>query len=298
MTEAFYMPGWATETLHPELRLSLCESGVVLARRSALQDIRVFENKRFGRVLTLDGAVQLTEGDEFIYHEMVAHGPLLSHGNARRVLIVGGGDGGLAREVLRHHSIERVVLVEIDPAVVEVARTELPTVAAGAFADPRLELVIADGAAFLTDESERFDLILVDAPDPTGPGAALFAEEFHAKAARRLAPEGIIVAQSGMPFMQADELRAVMRSFRGIFSDAACYLATVPSYSGGAIAFAWGSNGTARSTTKELLDRRYAAATLETRYFTPDVFRAAFVLPPYVAAIAEDSERLPDEPAG
>ena len=293
MTEAGPMPGWATEMLHPELRLSLCESGFILARRSAFQDIRVFENQRFGRVLTLDGAVQLTEADEFIYHEMFAHGPIFAHGGVRSVLIVGGGDGGVAREVLRHHSVERVVLVEIDAAVVEVARTELPKVSAGAFTDPRLELVVADGAAFLAEASECFDLILVDAPDPVGPGAALFAEAFHAEAARRLAPGGIMVAQSGMPFIQPDELRAVMRSFRRIFSDAACYLATVPSYSGGAIAYAWGSSGTARATSPDLLDRRYATAAMRTRYFTPEVFRAGFVLPPYLAAIGGGTEPLP-----
>src|SRR5690606_23586133 len=161
---------WADETLYPFYRQSLSVDRLLYDSKTEHQRIRVFENARFGRVLTLDGIVQTTEGDEFIYHEMLAHVPILAHGSARRVLIIGGGDGGMAREVLRHRSVERVTMVEIDAGVVEFAKKYLPNLSAGAFDDPRLDLVIADGAAYVAETDERFDVIIVDSTDPIGPG--------------------------------------------------------------------------------------------------------------------------------
>lgn len=287
MSETALMEDWATELLHENFRLSLRETRLIHAGATAFQSIRLFENPSFGRVLMLDGAIQLTEADEFIYHEMLAHVPLLAHGAARRVLLIGGGDGGLAREVLKHRTVERLVMVEIDSSVIDFAKAHLPAISNGVFKDPRLEIVIADGADYLATATEKFDVVLVDGPDPVGPGVALFTERFYAAAARRLDAAGILVTQNGMPFAQPDELRDTMQMFHGLFTDTACYLTTVPSYSGGPMAFGWGTNGVARQVPLAILEARLAASGIVPSYYTPEVHKAAFALPVCFAAIVE-----------
>jgi spermidine synthase len=281
------MPGWTVETLHDDYRQCLKEDAVLYDSETAHQRLRVIENATFGRVLTLDDVVQTTEGDEFIYHEMLTHVPLLAHGAARRVLIVGGGDGGMAREVLRHRAIEHVTMVEIDAGVVEFSKQYLPSLSAGAFDDARLNLVIADGAAFMRDSTETFDVIISDSTDPIGPGEVLFTDSFYGHVKNRLATGGIFVTQNGVPFMQADELSGTMRAFRTLWSDATCYLATVPSYAGGPMAFGWGTDTAAREVDLAVLETRFAATGIATRYYTPEVHKAAFALPGYVKVLVE-----------
>ena len=276
------MAEWMQERLHRDYAQALRVERVLYDSASDHQRLRLFENARFGRVLTLDDVVQTTEADNFIYHEMMAHVPILAHGAARRVLIVGGGDGGLAREVLRHPSVAKVVMVEIDASVVEFSKEYQPMLSAGAFDDPRLELVIDDGAAFMARPGDLFDVILVDSTDPQGPGEVLFTESFYAHARNRLAEGGILVTQNGVPFMQPDELVSTMRAFRGLFADWGCYLCTIPSYAGGPMALGWGTDGVARATALTALQARFAEAGLQTDYYTPEVHQAAFALPGYV----------------
>lgn len=282
MSESDLLPGWAVETLHGDYLLGLRIGRMIYDSETPLQRIRIFENTTFGHVLTLDDIVQTTTGDEFIYHEMLAHVPILAHGEARRVLIIGGGDGGMAREVLRHASVEHVTMVEIDRTVIELSQKYLPTLSAGAFDDPRLELVIADGAAFVAETERRFDVVIVDSTDPVGAGEALFTKTFYASARSCLAEGGVLVTQNGVPFLQGAELTNTMRAFQALFSDATCYLATVPSYSGGPMAFGWGTDGDAGKASLETLRARYQAAGLSTRYYTPEVHLGAFALPGYV----------------
>lgn len=277
--------GWSVETLHADYRQCLREDRVLYDSETAHQRLRVFENATFGRVLTLDGVVQTTEGDEFIYHEMMAHTPILAHGAARRVLIVGGGDGGMAREALRHQSVEHVTMVEIDAGVVEFSKEYLPSLSAGAFDDPRLNLVIADGAAFMRDSDETFDVIIVDSTDPIGPGEVLFTDSFYGHAKRRLSRGGVIVTQNGVPFLQGEELTGTMRAFKALFADWTCYLATIPTYAGGPMAFGWGTDGAARQVDLATLQARFETAGLQTRYYTPAAHLAAFALPGYVAKL-------------
>ncbi|PKP84368.1 MAG: polyamine aminopropyltransferase [Alphaproteobacteria bacterium HGW-Alphaproteobacteria-2] len=279
------MTEWETERLHAHYRQALSVDRLLYDSETAHQRIRVFENGTFGRVMTLDGVVQVTEADNFIYHEMLTHVPILAHRAARRVLIIGGGDGGMAREALRHAAVEHVTMVEIDAGVVEFCREYLPGISAGAFDDPRLRLVIADGADFVRDCAEFFDVIIVDSTDPVGPGEVLFTETFYGRAKRCLAPAGILVTQNGVPFMQGDELTNTMRAFRALFADATCYLASVPSYAGGPMAFGWGTDGDARATPLDVLEGRFAGAGVATRYYTPAVHLGAFALPPYVARL-------------
>ncbi len=282
MTDARTITGWTVETLHEDHAQALRETALLYDSETDHQRIRVFRNPTFGRIMTLDGVVQITEADEFIYHEMLTHVPILAHGAARRVLIIGGGDGGMAREALRHASVEHVTMVEIDAGVVEFSETYLPMISDGAFQDARLELVIADGAEFVRREGEGYDVIIVDSTDPVGPGEVLFTDGFYGHAKRRLNPGGILVTQNGVPFLQGEELTGTLRAFKALFGDRTCYMATVPTYAGGPMAFGWGTDGEARTVPLATLRKRFEAAGLSPRYYTPEVHQAAFALPRYV----------------
>ena len=272
-----------TETLYDAYGQRFSVDEVYFESRTEHQHLLIFHNAKFGRVMTLDGVVQTTERDEFFYHEMFAHVPLFAHGAPRRVLIVGGGDGGLLREVVKHPGVEQVTQVEIDAGVVEMARAHLPNHSAGAFDDPRLELVIADGAAFVREARERWDVILVDSTDPIGPGEALFTDAFYRDCARLLAPGGVLVNQNGVPFMQLDELRRTAAAFAGIFADWHFYGVAVPTYVGGIMTLGFAADDPApRATSGSVLAERFAATPVETRYYTPAVHQAAFALPRYV----------------
>jgi spermidine synthase len=277
---------WIDETLHPHYRQGLKADRILFDSETAHQRLVLFENGTFGRVLTLDNVVQTTEKDEFIYHEMLAHLPILAHGAAKKVLIVGGGDGGMLEEVLKHKGIEKVTQVEIDARVVAFSKQYLSSICKDAYDDPRLDLVIADGVDFVASCAERYDVAIVDSTDPIGPGEVLFSETFYGKAKNCLAPGGILVTQNGVPFLQGAELTNTMRAFKELFADAACYLATVPSYSGGSMAFGWGSDEPAkRQVGLETLEQRYSDSGVVTRYYNPAVHQAAFALPNYVAEL-------------
>ncbi|UWQ34843.1 polyamine aminopropyltransferase [Leisingera sp. M527] len=276
-------PEWVTESLHSHYAQALRVDEMLYDSNTEHQRLKVFQNGQFGRILTLDDVVQTTEGDNFIYHEMLTHVPILAHGAAKRVLIIGGGDGGMAREALRHTSVEHVTMVEIDGGVVDFSKEYLPMLSDGAFDDPRLNLVINDGALFMKENTGKFDVIIVDSTDPIGPGEVLFTDTFYGHAARSLTEDGIIVTQNGVPFMQGDELTGTLRAFQALFADASCYLASVPTYAGGPMAFGWGSHSDkARNVSLADLEARFAAAGIETGYYNPEIHKAAFALPNYV----------------
>ena len=277
---------WLRETLYPDLGQGFRMEKVLFRERTEHQDLVIFENPVMGRMLALDGVIQTTERDEFIYHEMLVHVPVLAHGAARRVLIVGGGDGGCLREALKHPGVERAVLVEIDPGVIALSREWLPTLSAGAFDDPRAQVVIADGARYVKETEERFDVVIVDSTDPHGPGAVLFTAEFYGDCKRCLAAGGVLVTQSGVPFLQPDELRQGVARLSRHFRDAGCFVAAVPTYYGGVMALGWATDHVAlRAVPAETLAARARAASLDTRYYTAEVHRAAFALPAYVRAL-------------
>jgi spermidine synthase len=282
---------WLHESLHPtgSVRFSLRAERVLVENRTEHQNLVLFENQAYGKVLLLDDAFQLTSEDEFIYHEMMAHVPLLAHGAAADVLIIGGGDGGLAEEVLKHRGVARLVQVEIDPSVVEFSRRHLPEVSRGAFDDPRMKLVIADGFAFAGETQERFDVVLVDSTDPVGPAEILYTEEFHRRCKRCLTPGGILVTQSGNPSFQRQELVDSVAHFAALFADARCYLAAMATYGGGFFALGWASDDAGLSAVGlETLRRRFAESGIDTRYYTPEIHRAAFALPRYIADAVDE----------
>lgn len=277
------MEEWSEEALHDGLRIKIRIDNLLFDSKTEHQRLQLFESKAFGRVLTLDSVVQTTESDEFIYHEMMAHLPILAHGKAKRVLIIGGGDGGMAEEVLKHKSVEHVTMVEIDAGVVEFSKQYLPNICRQAFDDPRLNLVIADGAKFVAETDERFDVAIIDSTDPIGPAEVLFTEAFYGNVKRCLNEGGVVATQNGVPFLQGDELASTLAAFRKLFRDPTCYLATVPTYVGGPMAFGWGTDDVSlRQVTEETLAERFAAAGFKTRYYTPAVHKAAFALPPYI----------------
>ena len=282
---------WFQETLHPSIRQTLKVDEVLHREKTALQDLVIFRNPTFGRVMALDGIVQTTEGDEFIYHEMLAHVPILAVKGARgrvdKVLIVGGGDGGCIREVLKHKKLV-CTMVEIDPGVIELSRKHLPNHHAGAFDDKRAKIVIADGARFVKETPERFDVIIIDSTDPVGPGAVLFTEEFSADCKRCLAQGGVLVTQNGVPYLQGPELQSSVRAFRKLFREGGCYLAVVPTYNGGFMALGWATdNLRLKKTPVAKIARLAKAAKLDTRYFTPEMFVGAFCLPAFIRGLID-----------
>jgi spermidine synthase len=275
-------PTWIEETAFAKARLSFEVQRSLASEQTPQHRLELIENGLFGKVLLLDGAVQLTSADEFIYHEMMAHVPILAHGVARDILIVGGGDCGLAEEVLKHRQVRQLLQVEIDPDVVAFAKAHFAEVNAAAFADPRCRIEIGDGAAFVATTDRRFDIVLVDSTDPAGPGAALFTADFYRNVRRCLRPGGIVVTQSGVPFVQPDDFARAMGNLSAAFPVATCYVIAVPTYFGGHLALGWGSVD--RGPDEADLDTLTArAASLATRYYTPQVHRAAFALPRYIA---------------
>ncbi|PWC09892.1 polyamine aminopropyltransferase [Brenneria roseae subsp. americana] len=271
------------ETLHANFGQYFSIDRVLYHQKTDHQDLIIFENAALGRVMALDGVVQTTERDEFIYHEMLTHVPLLAHGNAKRVLIIGGGDGGMLREVSRHRSVEHITMVEIDAGVVEFCRQYLPNHNAGSYDDPRFNLVIDDGVNFVNQCSGKFDVIISDCTDPIGPGESLFTSDFYQGCARCLNEGGIFVAQNGVCFLQQDEAVNSHRKLGRYFSDVSFYQAAIPTYYGGIMTFAWASNNAAlRQLTAETLRQRFAASGIECRYYNPDVHVGSFALPQYL----------------
>ncbi len=258
---------------------------VVYEKKTEFQDLIIFDTPAFGRVLALDGIIQTTERDEFTYHEMLAHVPIFAHGNVNTVLVVGGGDGGVLREVLRH-DIEKATLVDIDRAVIDVCREHMPQLSGGAFEDRRTRLVIADGVKFVAEWDETFDVIIVDSTDPIGPGAELFRPEFYTNCKARLTPGGVLVTQNGVPFFQPDEVAETYRGLKPLFADATFYVTAVPTYIGGLMTLGWATDDASLRTLSEaVIAERVAAAGIETRYYAPPVHTGAFALPPYVTAL-------------
>ena len=278
---------WFDEPLGVGLQLGLKVESVVFRETTEHQDLVIYETSQWGRVMALDGIMQVCERDEFIYHEMLTHVPILAHGNARNMCIIGGGDGGILREALRH-PVDQVTMVEIDASVVELCTTHLPSISNGAFDDPRTNLVIADGARFIAETEQRFDVIIVDSTDPIGPGEVLFTSEFYRHCKSRLTDGGIIVTQSGVTMIQGDELTTTVRRLGEHFADSSAYIAPVPTYAGGFMAFGWGTdNPDLRKLPTDMLVARYKQADIQTRYYNSDLHVGAFALPTYIAEHVE-----------
>ncbi len=281
------MKRWITETLFDDLgfRMTYEVERVLYEMQTEHQHLVLFEHRFFGKVLLLDGATQVTTKDEFIYHEMMTHVPIFAHGNAKEVLIVGGGDCGIAEEVLKHKSVVRLTQVEIDASVVEFSKEHFPEFTAPVLANERFDLVIGDGMNYVAKTNRRFDVIIVDSTDPQGPGKVLYSHRFYAACRRCMTKGAVMVTQNGVPIFQADELTAGIAKFRKLFADGSCYVAAIPTYVGGhmAMGFATDNAKLRRASVKTIADRYRKAGGFATRYWTPEVHVAAFALPRFIA---------------
>jgi spermidine synthase len=286
---------WIAETLFDDLgfRMSYQVDRVLYETQTEHQHLVLFENRFFGKMLMLDGATQITKRDEFIYQEMMAHVPLFAHGNAREVLIIGGGDCGIAEEVIKHRTVRRLTQVEIDPTVVAFAKEHFPEFTRPVFADKRFESIIDDGMKYVARTDRRFDVIIVDSTDPQGPGKVLFSQRFYAACKRCLNKGGVMVTQNGVPMFQPAELAASIGKFRRLFADAACYLAAIPTYVGGHMAMGWASDDRRLRQTpaRTLAACHRKAGSFATKYWTPEVHAAAFALPRFIADVVAKAAR-------
>jgi len=274
------------EALYPTAGQFFKIDNILYHQKTPFQDLIIFENDLMGRVMALDGIVQTTERDEFVYHEMMTHIPIVAHGHAKSVLIVGGGDGGSLREACKHQNIQHITLVEIDAKTIEVCTTYLPGHSSGAFNDPRLTLVIDDAVNYVNATHEQFDIIISDCPDPIGPGEVLYTSRFYEGCKNRLNPGGIFVAQNGICLLQQEEITATQQKLSHHFKDASFYQAAIPTYYGGTMAFAWGSNDeTLRQLPAQELEQRLQhiqrESPLNCRYYNAAIHAASFALPQY-----------------
>ena len=281
---------WITETLFQDegFRMTYAARKVLYEMQTEHQHLVLFENPFFGKMLMLDGATQVTTRDEFVYHEMMTHVPIFAHGRAKEVLIVGGGDCGIAEEVLKHKSVERLTQVEIDASVVEFSKEHFPEFTRPVLSNKRFDLVIDDGMKYVARTERRFDVIIVDSTDPQGPGKILFSQKFYAACKRCMAKGGVMVTQNGVPFFQPSELTSSVSKFRSLFADGSCYVAAIPTYVGGHMAMGWATDDTRlRQTPVKTIAARYQkAGSFKTKYWTPEVHVGAFALPRFIAEAA------------
>ncbi|MCL1917585.1 MAG: polyamine aminopropyltransferase [Peptococcaceae bacterium] len=270
---------WYSEKHSDDLKLSMRIKESLHTEKTPFQELAVLDTVPYGRMLVLDGLVMTTEKDEFIYHEMITHVPLCAHPCPEKVLIIGGGDGGTVREVLKHDTVQQVVLVEIDERVIEAARRFLPAISC-ALADDRVSIRVEDGICFVREHVNEFDVVIVDSTDPIGPAEGLFNREFYQNVFHTLRAGGLMVAQSESPFMNAEFIRRMRGDVGSVFPICKLYMAHIPTYPSGAWCFICGS--------KEVDPEEGRTERLQgqmVKYYTPALQKAAFQLPAFVVEI-------------
>jgi spermidine synthase len=258
----------------------------VFEKQSKYQKITIIETSRFGKVLLLDDVVQCTEADEFTYHEMLTHVPIIAHGDVRSVLIVGGGDGGMLEEVLKHKSIEHVTMVEIDEDVVTLSKQYLHSISNNAFDDPRVTLVIDDAVQWIKECQDKFDVIIIDRPDPTGPAIALYETKFYHSCRTVMNKQGILVAQGGVAFLNINGVAEQLMSASMAFRKASYYVTCTPSYIGGFMSLMWAADWTIVNVPREIIVNRIAEANIrDLQYYNANIHQACFALPEFIAKL-------------
>ena len=278
------MPMWFEETYANQLRFGLRVTAYHYRACSEYQSIDIFDTETFGRTLALDNVFQTSVGDEFQYHEMLVHPALSTAPSIERVLVIGGGDGGTVREVLRYAEVKHVTMVELDRMVVEACKLHL-TEFGVPWDDPRLEVLFQDGVAYLRDTAERFDVILIDGPDPVGPAEGLYQSPFYASCRDRLKPQGVFAAQVEAPQLMHRDFTRIVKTLRGVFPRVDPYFGPVPIYVCGTWGYAYASMGGADPT---VIPGRAARVESACRQWSRDVHRAAFVQPPLIRRRLEE----------
>lgn len=246
---------------------------------SEFQSVDVVETRGHGRMLLNDGLVMVSERDEFIYHDMITHVPLFVHPNPKRVLIIGGGDGGTAREVLKHPGVEKVTMVEIDEMVVNACREFIPQTSS-MLNDPKMNLIIGDGVQFVKESKELFDVILVDSTDPIGPAQPLFGPDFYNNVYARLSDNGIVVSQGESPFLNKETQASLLSILNNIFPVVSVYNFSNLTYPGGLWSFTFATKGL--HPLKDFKSEKVEESGIDFEYYSADIHRAAFSLPAFM----------------
>ena len=278
---------WFSEPHTPDVKMSIRVDRQLHSEQSEFQRIDVFESREFGRFLTLDGLMMLTEKDEFIYHEMITHGAMASNPEIKNVLVIGAGDGGTVRELARYDTIEHIDMVEIDERVVEVSKEFLQQTACS-LDDPRVNIVYDDGLRFVRRKENCYDLIIVDSTDPFGPGEGLFTSEFYGNCFNALTENGILVNQHESPYY-ADDAKAMQRAHKRIkefFDVCRVYQAHIPTYPSGHWLFGFASKAIDPLTADI---EKWNSLGLKTRYYNTDLHRGCFAIPNYVKELLESA---------
>lgn len=280
---------WFTEDHSPHVRFSIRVEEHLYTGESEFQKIDVFQTTEFGKILTLDGYVMVTEKDEFIYHDMIVHVPMAAHPNIEKVLVIGAGDGGTVRELAKYSAIKQIDMVEIDEQVVDVCRRYLPQTACR-LDDPRVSLYFEDGLRFVRRQENAYDLIIVDSTDPFGPGEGLFTKEFYGNCYHALNADGILVNQHESPFYGEDArgMQRAHKSITGFFPISKVYQAHIPTYPSGHWLFGFASK--TYDPVSDLQAERWLALGLETKYYNPKLHAGSFALPNYVKELLVNAQ--------
>ena len=268
---------WFTEYQSKNIKLSFKIKDILFKKKSKFQDIAIYETEEYGRLLTIDDDVMLTTKDEFVYHEMIAHVPLLTHGNVSKVLVIGGGDGGTVRELCKH-PVKEIHLVEIDADVIEASKKFLPSVSCG-YSDPRVKVFCEDGIEFVKN-NKGYDVIIIDSTDPIGPAEGLFSREFYKNIHEALNEDGIMVAQTESPFLHGELIKRIYNDVSSVFTYTNPYTCVIPTYPGAFWNFTMGSK-TIDPTSKKI-DK---TINLSTKYYHKELHNSYFVLPPFFEEI-------------
>ena len=278
--------GWFSEIcdMWPGMDLSIEIERVLFSKKTRFQQIDLFETKSHGKMLVLDGIIQLTEADEFAYHEMMAHVPLFAHPDPKSVLVIGGGDGGVLREVGRHQCIESIDFCEIDEEIIKVSKKFLPQIACG-FEDPRISIHIEDGSRFINKQKNRYDVIIVDSSDPVGPGEKLFEKLFYQGLKNALRENGIIATQGESFFIHKEYVKKLVKITKQFFPVQAYSFMLVPTYPGGHLGICLASlepelKQPARSISKNFQE--------SLKYYSPKIHQASFVLPYFAQKMIDE----------
>lgn len=281
---------WYSENHTENVKFSLRIKEQIYSHKSKFQQIDIFDSFDFGRVLTLDGLIMLTEKDEYIYHEMISHVPMATNPNIKNILVIGAGDGGAARELCRYKSIENIDICEIDSEVIEVSKKYLPFTACG-FDDKRVHVFIDDGLKFVRHKENIYDLIIVDSTDPFGPGESLFTKEFYGNCRKALKSDGILINQQESVFYPnyAESMKRAHSRVKNFFKLCLCYQAHIPSYPSGHWLFGFASD--VFDPRRDLDEENWKKLGIKTRYYNLPLHRGAFAIPQYVRDALREVEK-------
>ena len=279
---------WFTENHTDNVKFSIRVDIHIVSVKSDFQKIDVFDTPEFGRVLVIDDYIMLTEKDEFIYHEMIAHVPMAVNPSIKKVLVIGAGDGGTVRELTRYNSLERIDMVEIDRKVVEICKEFIPQTASK-LDDKRVNLYFEDGLKFVKTKKNEYDLIIVDSTDPIGPGVELFTLEFYENCFDALVDDGILVNQHESPYYPKDAktMQRIHKKIKSVFPIATVYQAHIPTYGSGHWLFGFASKK--YNPVKDLNEELWNSLNLETNYYNTDLHKGSFYIPNYVKRLLENA---------